>query len=197
VQLRFKFTEAAPGLKAGSLWEQTLLFKTGIRYFFSAEEITSANTVEDLFYRIDMPGHIKHKKGDTFEQVYLSYLEKPLTAKEFENNFAPDAKFLYQRDDSKLPARMIRAYKTRNGPWLAGLTLDPGATSEAWCHQRDYVCFIQELHKRSVKTGEKFGAAYIVGWFESIPDMAKTYDEFKGIRKIEVDPLQKSFRIAR
>ena len=31
VRLRFRFTQAAGGLKAGSLWEQTLLFQPGLR----------------------------------------------------------------------------------------------------------------------------------------------------------------------
>src|SRR5262249_56030703 len=62
VKLRFRFTEAAPGLKAGSTWEQTLVFQPGVRYVLSAERITSVNDVDDLFYRIDMPGHIKHPK---------------------------------------------------------------------------------------------------------------------------------------
>src|SRR5262245_17570493 len=63
VRLRFTFTEAAKGLKAGSTWEQTLVFQNGLRYVMSSERITSVNSVENLFYRIDMPGHIKHKAG--------------------------------------------------------------------------------------------------------------------------------------
>ena len=62
---------------------------------------------------------------------------------------------------------MIRAYQVKvngkAGPWLAGMTLDPAAVSEAWCHQRGYVCFIQELHGRKVKAGETFGAGIDVG----------------------------------
>ncbi|MFQ3650771.1 MAG: hypothetical protein SNJ75_10590 [Gemmataceae bacterium] len=188
VRLRFTFTQAAKGLKAGSTWEQTLVFKNGQRYVWSAERITSVNSVKDLFYRIDMPGHIKHKKGDTFSEVYLSYLDKPIPAWEFAENFGPDEKFLYQRDEAKLPARMIRAYRVlregKPGPWLAGMTLDPAATSEAWCHQRGYVCFIQELHRREVKAGESFGAAYLVGWFDSIQQMHEAYDTHKGASRI-------------
>src|SRR5262249_9616148 len=143
-----------------------------------------------VFYRIDMPGHLKHKGGDNFEQIYLSYLERPIPAAEFKEDFGPDAKLLYQRRDDKLPVRMIRAYKVKQdgkpGPWLAGMTLDPAATSEAWCHQRGYVCFIQELHRRNVKAGDSFGAAYIVGWFDNIAEMEKTYDQHKGKRRIVV-----------
>ena len=133
VKLRFTYNKPAKGFKAGSTWEQTLVFQPGVRYFLSCEKITSANDVDDLFYRIDMPGHIKHKNGDTFEHVYLSYLDKPIPASEFKDNFGPDEKFLYQRDDKKIPERMIRAYQVKvdgkPGPWLAGMTLDPAETS--------------------------------------------------------------------
>src|SRR5213075_713804 len=140
-------------------------------------------------YRVDMPGHVKHKDGDTFENVYLSYVGKPIPASEFKENFGPDDKFLYQRDDKKVPERMIRGYQVKlagkPGPWLAGLTLDPAATSEAWCHQRGYICFIEELHKRKVKAGETFGAAYAVGWFDDVADMEKTYDKLKGAKRVD------------
>src|SRR5262249_11604836 len=128
VRLRFTFTQPAQGLKAGSQWEQTLVFQNGVRFFLSGERINSANDVDDLFYRIDMPGHIKHKQGDSFEQVYLSYLGT-IPAKEFFTDFSPDEKYLYQRKEGKIPQRMIRAYQVKQdgkpGPWLAGMTLDP------------------------------------------------------------------------
>jgi hypothetical protein len=190
VRLRYTYTQPGPGFKAGSTWEQTLVFQPGVRYMLSAERITSANDVDDLFYRIDMPGHIKHKGGDTFKQVYLSYLDKPIPASAFADNFAPDEKFLYQRHDDKIPQRMIRAYQVKldgkPGPWLAGMTLDPAETSEAWCHQRGYVCFIEELHRRHVSAGETFGAAYVVGWFDDVPEMQKVYDMYKGAREIVI-----------
>jgi hypothetical protein len=189
VRLRFTFTQPAQGLKAGSQWEQTLIFQNGFRFFLSGERITSVNDVDDLFYRIDMPGHIKHKNGDSFEQVYLSYFGT-IPAKEFVTDFSPDEKYLYQRKEGKIPERMIRAYQVKQdgkpGPWLAGMTLDPSAVYEAWCHQRGYVCMIEELHGRKVKAGETFGAAYIVGWFESIAEMEQTYDKYKGTKAIAV-----------
>jgi hypothetical protein len=190
VRMSFRFTQPAKGFKAGSLWQQTLVFQPKVRYVVCSESITSVNDVDNLFYRIDMPGHIKHKKGDTFEQVYLSY-HGIIPAKAFAKDFAPDEKFLYQRNDNKLPERMIRAYQVkregRSGPWVAGMTLDPAATVEAWCHQRSYVCFIQELHGKKVKAGETFGAAYVVGYFDDVPAMEKTYDRYKGASKITLD----------
>ena len=194
VKFRFTFTEPAKGLKAGSTWEQTLLFRPGVRYFLSGERIASANAVDDLFYRIDMPGHIEHKQGDTFDEVYLSYLPKPIPSAAFRDDFAPDAKFLYRRDDAKIPARMIRAYKVKAGPWLAGMTLDPAACAEAWCHQRGYVCFIEELHRRNVKAGESFGAAYAVGWFDSVDAMHAAYDAHKGASRLDVSAREWKLR---
>ncbi len=195
VKQDFTYTLAAPGKKTGSKWEQTLVFPAGKRYFFSADRITSKNTGDALFLRIDMPGHIKHKNGDTFSEVYLSYHamnEGKIEAKEFAKDFPPDEKFLYTRNDKNIPKRIIRAYHIRDpktgkaGPWLAGMTLDPGIVYEAWCHQRGYVCMIEEIGGRSVKAGEMFGAAFIVGYFDSIEEMEKVYDEFAGHQGLEV-----------
>jgi hypothetical protein len=189
VRLRTKFTEAANGFKAGSLWEQTLVFLPGVRYFLCGEQITSVNDVNNVFYRLDMPGHIRHKNGDTFSQVYLSYQGK-IPAEAFKEDFAPDSKYLYQRKEGKIPERMIRAYQIKDndklGPWLAGMTLDPAQVYEAWCHQRGYVCFIEELHGRKVKAGDTFGTAYIIGYFDDIPAMEGVYDRFKGKRTLSV-----------
>ena len=190
VMLRFTFDKPGKGYKAGSTWEQTLVFQPGVRYFLSCERITSVNDVDELFYRVDMPGHVKHKNGDTFEQIYLSYLDKPIPASEFKDDFAPDAKYLYKRKDGSIPERMIRAYQVKldgkPGPWLAGMTLDPGETAEAWCHERGYVCMIEELHRKKVKAGETFGAAYVVGWFDDVAQMNKVYDQYRGKRNIVV-----------
>lgn len=189
VRLKFRFTEPAKGFKAGSLWQQTLVFAANTRYVLCGEEITSVNDVDNLLYRIDMPGHIRHKGGDNFTQVYLSY-HGTIPATEFTANFAPDEKFLYQRKAGSIPERFIRAYQLKldgkPGPWLAGMTLDPAEVVEAWCHQRGYVCFIEELHGKAVKAGETFGAAYIVGYFDDIAEMQRVYDRYKGGRRIEV-----------
>jgi hypothetical protein len=188
VRLRFRFTDAAKGLKAGSLWEQVLVFQNGVRYVLSSEQITSVNDVDDLFYRIDMPGHVRHNHGDTFHQVYLSYVDKPIPAAAFNTDFGPDEKFLYQRKEGAVPEHMIRAYQVtregKPGPWLAGITLAPEEVSEAWCHQRGYICFIEELHRRKVKAGERFGAAYAVGWFDNVAAMKKCAERYEGMRKI-------------
>ena len=126
----------------------------------------------------------------------MSY-QGTIKAQEFSKDFAPDERFLYQRREGKVPERFIRAYQLRNdgqpGPWLAGMTLDPAAVAEAWCHQRGYVCFIQELHGKSVKVGETIGAAYVVGYFDDVAGMEKTYDQYKGTKGIAVD--KKGFQL--
>lgn len=192
IRMRFTYTQPAAGLKAGSVWQQTVVFQPGVRYVISSEQITSANDVDDLFYRIDMPGHIKRRGDDDFVQVYLSYLDQMIPASAFDADFGPDEKFLYQREPDKVPQRMIRAYQVkldgRPGPWLAGMTLDPAEVAEAWCHQRDYVCLIEELHRRHVRAGETFGAAYIIGWFDDVAGMNEVYDRYKGARAISVTP---------
>ena len=191
VKQDFTYTLAAPGKKAGSKWEQTIVFPAGKRYFISADRITAKNASDAMFLRIDMPGHIRHKNGDTFSEVYLSYHGK-IAAREFAKNFAPDEKLLYTRDDKSIPKRLIRAYHIRGpktgkeGPWLAGMTLDPAAVYEAWCHQRGYVCMIEEIGGRPVKPGEAFGAAFVVGYFDSVEEMERVYDQFAGNRGLQV-----------
>jgi hypothetical protein len=190
VRLQYTFSKPGQGYQAGSTWEQTLLFLPGQRYFLAAETITSANAADGLFYRIDMPGHVRHKDGDTFAKVWLSY-HGEIEPEAFRADFPPDARYLYRRKDGAIPERMIRAYQVKRdgkpGPWLAGMTLDPAEVSEAWCHQRGYVCFIEELHGRPVKAGEKFGAAYVVGWFDDRADMERTYDRYKGVKGIALE----------
>jgi hypothetical protein len=191
VQMQYQYTKPAPGLKAGSTWNQTIVFQPGLRYVLSAERIISANDVEDLFYRIDMPGHIRHQGADTFEQIYLSYLPNPIPASEFDHDFGPDEKYLYQRQENKIPERMIRAYQVKlpghPSPWLAGMTLDPSGVCEAWCHERGYLCMIEELHRRHVRAGEAFGNAYVIGWFDNIPQMQEVYDRYKGATRLNVE----------
>lgn len=185
IEQSFNYKTSAPGKKTGSKWTQRIVFPEGKRYFVSSDRIDAVNDSPAMFLRIDMPGHIKHNKGDTFSEVYLSYHGR-IPAKEFSSDFAPDEKFNYRRDRVTKPLdRMIRAYHLRDketgkdGPWLAGMTLDPAIVSEAWCHQRSYVCMIEEFGERPIKAGEHFSAAFIVGYFDSIEEMNEVYDAHK------------------
>jgi hypothetical protein len=191
IEQSFNYKTAAPNKKTGSKWTQRIVFPEGKRYFVSSDRIDAVNDSPAMFLRIDMPGHIKHKGGDTFSEVYLSY-HGSVPSKEFAKDFAPDEKFLYTREAGKEPKRFIRAYRTRDpktgkdGPWLAGMTLDPAAVYEAWCHQRGYVCLIEEIGGRPVKAGESFGAAFVVGFFDSVEEMNRVYDEYAGHNGLEV-----------
>lgn len=192
VTMTYRYRTAAPGRKTGSLWTQTLVFPKGKRYFVSSDRIDSVNESEAMFLRVDMPGHIRHNQQDTFDEVFLSYHGK-IPATEFEADFAPDEKFLYRRNDAQPVDRMIRGYRLKSpkekklGPWLAGMTLEPSLVSEAWCHQRGYVCMIEEFGGRPIKAGESFAAAFIVGFFDSIDEMERVYDEHRGKTGLEVD----------
>ena len=186
----YRWPQATLDFAPGSLWEQTLVFVDGLRYFFSSDCITSANDSEALVFRLDLPGHLKHNAGAEFSSIYLSY-EGQIPSTEFVDDFPPDARHLYRRDDvAPLPERMIRGYRLRteagDGPWLAGLTLEPGDVYEAWCHQRGYVCFIQELGGKPIRAGERFGAAHAIGFFDSIDEMHEVYDRHRGHRGIEL-----------
>ena len=195
IEQTFRYRTAAPGKKIGSLWTQRIVFPTNTRYFISMDRIDAVNSSDAMFLRLDMPGHIKHSKGDSFSEIYLSYHGR-IPASEFFENFAPDEKFNYRRGrdrgDNKPPKRFIRAYRLRDpktgksGPWLAGMTLDPSVVHEAWCHQRGYVCMIHEFGGRPVKAGGHFQAAFIVGYFDSIAEMKKVYDRYAGHTGLEV-----------
>lgn len=192
VQSSYRYHLAAPGKKTGSEWAQTIVFPAGKRYFVSMDKITSVNASDAMFLRIDMPGHIRHQKGDRFTEVYLSYFGH-IPSREFFTNFAPDEKFIYRRGTEPLPKRFIRAYHLRDpqsgreGPWLAGMTLDPAMVSEAWCHQRDYVCMIEEFGGRPIQPGQSFSAAFVVGYFDSIEEMEHVYDTYAGAKSLEVN----------
>ena len=191
VRQQFVYQIAAPGRKAGSTWTQILVFPTNTRYFFSMDRIDSVNASEGMFLRIDMPGHIRHKNGDTFSEIYLSY-RGFIPASEFVKDFPPDEKFDYLRGRDPIPERFIRACRLRNpetgalGPWLAGIVLDPSVVYEAWCHQRGYVCMILEFGGRPIKPGESFQAAFIVGYFDSVEEMHEVADRYRGFTGIEV-----------
>jgi len=191
VKQSFQYKTAAPGKKTGSTWTQWLVFPAGKRYFVSSDRIDAVNSSPAMFLRVDMPGHIKHAHGDTFSEVYLSYHGR-IPAAEFETDFPPDAKFNYQRQKGKIPRRMIRAYHLRDaatgkdGPWLAGMTLKASDVSEAWCHQRGYICLIEEFGGRPIKAGESFSAAFVVGFFDSIKEMEAVYDQYAGHSGLEV-----------
>ncbi|MBI3910372.1 MAG: hypothetical protein HY320_05495 [Armatimonadetes bacterium] len=187
----FQWTEATAGRTPGSRWEQTLVFPDGVRYFLAADRITSANDVECLLFRQDMPGHLRHHGGDTFTQVFLS-TQGLIPAAAFLQDFPPDARYLYHRDVDPIPGRLIRAYQVRlpdgrPGPWLAGMTLDPTVVCEAWCHQRGYVCFIQEIGGFRIHRGETLAAAHVIGWFDDLEAMYAVCDQYRGALGIEVD----------
>lgn len=199
VKTTYRFEYAAPGRKAGSRWTQLLVFPKGKRYFFLMDRIDSVNDAKEMFLRNDNPGCVRHERGDTFSEIYLSYLSGPkgvrIPASEFFTPFPPDLKFGYRRDTHKTPEHFIRAYHLRDkksgkdGPWLAGLTLDPSVVYEAWCSQRPggIIVMIEEMHGKPVKAGESFSAAYIVGYFDTIEEMHQVFERYKGHTALQAD----------
>jgi hypothetical protein len=191
IRQEFTYRTAAPRKKTGSTWTQLLVFPAGKRYFVSMDRIDAMNASEAMFLRIDMPGHIRHDRGDTFSRIFLSY-RGTIPAEEFFTDFPPDEKFDYVRGRDDAPERYIRAYQLREprtgreGPWLAGMTLEPSVVAEAWCHQRGYVCLIEEFGGRAIRPGESFQAAFVVGYFDSIDEMEAVYDEHRGHTGLEV-----------
>lgn len=199
VKTTYKYEYAAPGRKPGSQWTQLIVFPRGERYFLLMDRIDSVNASDEMFLRNDTPGCVRHVKGDTFSEIYLSYLSGPkglrIPAKEFFEPFPPDLKFGYRRDTHRTPEHFIRAYHLRDaktgkdGPWLAGLTLQPSLVYEAWCSQRpgNIIVMIQEIHGKRVRPGESFSAAHVVGFFDTIEAMHRVYDRYKGHTSLTVD----------
>ncbi len=199
VRTTYKYEYAAPGRHPGSRWTQLIVFPQNERFFILMDKIDSVNDSDEMFLRNDTPGCVRHEKGDTFSEMYLSYLSGPdgirIPASEFFNPFPPDLKFGYRRDLNTTPEHFIRAYHLRDpktgkeGPWLAGLTLEPSVVYEAWCSQRPggIIVMIEEIHGKPVKAGESFSAAHIVGYFDTIEEMHKVYDRYKGHTALTAD----------
>ena len=162
------------------------------------DRIDSVNDSDEMFLRNDTPGCVRHEKGDTFSEMYLSYLSGPkgvrIPSSEFFTPFPPDLKFGYRRDTHKTPEHFIRAYHLRDkktgkdGPWLAGLTLEPSVVYEAWCSQRPggIIVMIEEIHGKPVKAGESFSAAHIVGLLRHHRGDAQGVRQHKGATKLRV-----------
>ncbi|MDE2887249.1 MAG: hypothetical protein OXR72_03485 [Gemmatimonadota bacterium] len=199
VRTWYRFEYAAPGRNTGSWWTQLIVFPRGERFFMLMDRIESVNDSPEMFLRNDTPGCVRHTRGDSFSEIYLSYLSGPqglrIPSSEFFDPFPPDRKFGYRRDLNRTPDHFIRAYRLRDpetgadGPWLGGLTLDPSVVYEAWCSQRpgDIIVMILEMHGRPVKAGDTFSAAHIVGYFDSIEEMHAVYGRYRGHRKLAVD----------
>ena len=199
VETTYRFEYAAPGRQPGSRWTQLVVFPKGERYFLLMDKIDSVNEAKELFLRNDTPGCVRHEKGDTFSEMYLSYLSGPnglrIPASEFFTPFPPDLKFGYRRDTHRTPEHFIRAYHLRDkqtgkpGPWLAGLTLEPSVVYEAWCSQRPggIIVMIEEIHGKPVKAGESFSAAHIVGFFDTIEEMHRVNKRYRGHTVLSAD----------
>lgn len=199
VETTYRFEYAAPGRTPGSKWTQRIVFPRGKRYFLLMDKIDSVNDSPEMFLRNDTPGCVRHDRGDTFSEMYLSYLSGPqgvrIPASEFFEPFPPDLKFGYRRDTHRTPEHFIRAYHLRDpesgkdGPWLAGITLAPEVVYEAWCSQRPggIIVMIEEIHGRPVQAGESFSAAHVVGFFDTIEEMHEVEKQYHGHTAIVVD----------
>ena len=152
------------------------------------------NTFSEIYLSYETNDFLPSSIGlSEYSHVKVQREGQRIAASAFFNEFAPDDAFNYRRDttDSRYeavkPQRFIRAYRLRDpatgkeGPWLAGMTLDPSVVYEAWCHQRrGYVCLIQEFGGRAIEPGDSFSAAFIVGYFDSIDEMHAVYDKHQG-----------------
>ena len=199
VKTTYCYEYAVPGRNVGSRWTQLIVFPKGERFFVLMDKIDTVNESDEMFLRNDTPGCVRHERGDTFSEMYLSYLGGPaglrIPSSEFFEPFPPDEKFGYRRDTHELPEHFIRAYHLRDketgkiGPWLAGLTLEPSIIYEAWCSQRygGIIVMIEEVYGKPIKAGQSFSAVHIVGYFDTIDAMHAVYNRYKGHTVLTVD----------
>jgi len=148
------------------------------------------NAVDGLFYRIDCRATSSTRPATRSSRSTSATFDRPIRPPRSRRTSGRMRSTCTSGTTRRSPSGLIRAYQVKlagkPGPWLAGMTLDPAAVSEAWCHQRGYISFIEELHQRPVKAGESFGAAYVVGWFDDVAEMQRVYDTMKGKTRIVV-----------
>ncbi len=150
------------------------------------DRIDAVNSSEAMFLRIDMPGHIRHKQGDTFSQIYLSYRghdpgqrvlrrlpagrQVPLPPRP-----RPGARAVHPRLPAPRPDDRARA--ARGWP---GMTLEPSVVSEALVPPAGLRVHDRGVRRPADPAGESFSAAFVVGYFDSIDEMQQVYDQYKG-----------------
>jgi hypothetical protein len=54
---------------------------------------------------------------------------------------------------------------------------------------------IEEIGGRPIKPGEQFGAAFAVGFFDSIEEMLAVYDELAGNNRLEISKDGSGWRL--
>ncbi len=175
VKTTYQYEYAAPGRRPGSRWTQWIVFPRGQRYFVLMDKIDCVNDGQEIFLRGDMPGCVRHEKGDTFSET--------------------DLKFGYRRVSHRIPEHFIRAYLLRDlvtgrvGPWVGGMTLEPSVVYEAWCSQRPggIIVMIEEIHGRPIKAGESFSAVHVVGFFDTIEEMHAVNRRYRGHTGLTAD----------
>ena len=64
--------------------------------------------------------------------------------------------------------------------------MEPAMVWEAWCHQRGYVCMIEEFGGRPIRPGQSFSAAFLVGYFDTLDEANRAFDAHKGHTALEV-----------
>ena len=67
------------------------------------------------------------------------------------------------------------------------MTLNPADVYQAWCHQRGYVCMIEELGGHATRPGDTFGACYMIGWFDNPGQMEQAYDRYRGFSGFDLE----------
>ena len=51
----------------------------------------------------------------------------------------------------------------------------------------DIIVMIEEVHGKPIRAGQSFSAAYVVGYFDDIPQMHSVYEQHKGHTRLTAD----------
>ena len=200
VKTTYKYEYAAPGRKPGSQWTQLIVFPKGERYFvLDGQDRQRQRLARDVPAQrhagLRSPREGRHVQRDVPElperpEGRAHSVERVLHAVSARLEVRLSPRHAQARREHFIRAYHLRDKKTgKDGPWLAGLTLDPSVVYEAWCSQRPggIIVMIEEIHGKPTKAGESFSAAHIVGYFDTIDDMHKVYDRHKGHTALAAD----------
>ena len=143
----FRYRLAAPGKNTGSSGSRRSSSPRASVTSSRATRSRAVNDSEAMFLRLDMPGHIKHKGGDTFSEVYLSYHGRIPSSAFDSTRISPPTRKLPLRPAGRQgpeavhprlpPARpqdgQARTVAGRDDARFPARSPTPGATSEATC----------------------------------------------------------------
>jgi len=118
IKQQFQYRHGRAGQKGGIDVEQNIVLQSGKRFFISSDRMMWVNSSETMFFPAGYAGHIKHNKGDTFSEIYLSYREengrKNCSVGILRGILRLMRVQIIGANKNKVPERLFRAYHLRD-----------------------------------------------------------------------------------